>query len=459
MQSIKKHKHELVTYDDIYDVAFEDENEVYCINNNKSKNISKIEQTSDCAKCHMKNVMIENVVDGTIVCKNCGLITFVDIIDHRQEWKGYEDDCKNNMYKYGSINESQYHSIGYDNEYTGLIKKLHRWTSISSDEKSINLVLHKIHEICVAGNINKCIEDDAKIMYRSINDYKCNGKKKIMRSRNRSGTIAGGILHACKRKGEPRSPKEIALYAKLKYSDVTKGYKTFLILLKLIDINMIFDVHALNTVEHYVQRFCSELKINKINTNFAINIAKNIRKLDIISDHIPSSIAAGSILLMANIKKISITKKQLDSKFNISVVTISKTFKEIMTKKIFKNIYLKDVIVDDKLTDYFFNLSIIENENYANMELKKETNDNKSNFYYDSDSNDDFILDDMNKKNKQLNKNMEIILSIIELLKKRTMDMVNTTSLTYFFIVMSDFTNYKINKTNRFAFTNFNLKK
>lgn len=444
MQSIKIHKYDLITYDDIYDVAFNDEDEVFCINGGKkSKNISKIEQSSDCAKCHMKNVMIENIVDGTIVCKNCGLISFVDIIDHRQEWKGYEDDCKNNMYKYGSVNDTQYQSIGYDNEYTGLIKKLHRWTSISSDEKSINIVLQKIHEICVAGNINKCIEDDAKIMYKSINDYKCNGKKKIMRSRNRSGTIAGGILHACKRKGEPRSPKEIALYAKLKYSDVTKGYKTFLILLKLIDVNKVFDVHALNTVEHYVQRFCNELKINKNNTELAINIAKNIRTLDIISDHIPSSIAAGSILLMAYIKKLSITKKQLDNKFNISVVTISKTFKEIMTKKIFKNIYLKDVIIDEKLTQHFFNISIIENEGFING--KNEEMDYN---YYSDDEIDDIILRDIQKKKEQINKNVDILLSVIEILKKRTTDMINATTITFNFMITSELTNMEFHNTN-----------
>ena len=454
MHSARIHKYNLTTYDDIYDVAFNDEDEIYSINNDKksTRNILKIEQSSDCAKCHMKNVMIENIVDGTIVCRNCGLITFVDIIDHRQEWKGFEDDCKNNMYKYGSINDSQYQSIGYDNDYTGLIKKLHRWTSVSSDEKSINTVLQKIHEICVVGNINKCIEDDAKIMYKSINDYKCNGKKKIMRSRNRSGTIAGGILHACKRKGEPRSPKELAMYAKLKYSDVTKGYKTFLILLKLIDVNKVFDVHALNTVEHYVQRFCTELKINKNNMDFAINIAKNIRKLDIISDHIPSSIAAGSILLMSHIKKLAITKKQLDNRFNISVVTISKTFKEIMTKKIFKNIYLKDVIIDDKLTQHFFNISIMENENMVNEDLDSE--------YFSNDENHDFIIENMDKKNEKINKNVDILLSVIDILRKRTIDMINTTTLTFNFIIISELTNIKFHNTNKKLMSmNFNKNK
>lgn len=62
--------------------------------------------------------------------------------------------------------------------------------------------------------------------------------------------------------------------------------------------------------KHYVQRFCSELKISKENAESAIKIAKNIRTLTLILDHIPSLIAAGSLLLMAHIKHVSITKKK-----------------------------------------------------------------------------------------------------------------------------------------------------
>lgn len=40
----------------------------------------------------------------------------------------------------------------------------------------------------------------------------------------------------------------------LKYSHVTKGHKTFLLLLKMVDVNKVFDVHALKTVE---QTLCS----------------------------------------------------------------------------------------------------------------------------------------------------------------------------------------------------------
>lgn len=342
MKTMKKNYKD-ISYDELYTMAFEEKCEV-------ANNKKKIEHTSNCIRCHMRNAMLENPQEGIIVCKNCGYVSTTDMIDNRQEWKSYEEDCK----KFCQMNDADHKD--YDNTYTGLIKKLHRWTTVSSEEKSIHIVLQRIHEICETAKISKCIEDDAKIMYKAINEYKFNGKKKAMRSRNRSGTIVGGILHACKRKGEPRSPKELAQHSKLRYSDVTKGYKTFLILLKLIDVNKVFDVNALNTIEQYVSRYCVELKIDKESSQFAIDIANNIRKLDIITDHIPSSIAAGCLLIAANLKKLPITKKFLESKFNISVVTISKTYKEITTKKYLEDVYVKDIITNNDLTDYYHKL-------------------------------------------------------------------------------------------------------
>jgi transcription initiation factor TFIIIB Brf1 subunit/transcription initiation factor TFIIB len=58
-------------------------------------------------------------------------------------------------------------------------------------------------------------------------------------------------------------------------------------------------------------------------------IANNIKKLGLVSDHIPPSVAAGSILLMSKINNLSLTKKIISKKFSISEVTISKIYKKI----------------------------------------------------------------------------------------------------------------------------------
>jgi hypothetical protein len=92
--------------------------------------------------------------------------------------------------------------------------------------------------------------------------------------------------------------------------------------------------------EHYVRKFCTEMNIKDDYMNQAIKIAKNIDKLNIITEHTHFSIAATSILLMAEINSITtMSKKTLKNMFGVSNVTISKTYKKL--KKI------KHILIDD----------------------------------------------------------------------------------------------------------------
>jgi hypothetical protein len=62
----------------------------------------------------------------------------------------------------------------------------------------------------------------------------------------------------------------------------------------------------------------------------AINISKNIEKLDFVSTHTPYSVAAASILLMANTNNLDcINKKKISMLFEISEVTLNKTYKKL----------------------------------------------------------------------------------------------------------------------------------
>ena len=100
-------------------------------------------------------------------------------------------------------------------------------------ERSLHQVLKEIQEKCRLASILKCIEDDAKILYKNISETTYTegnnkGKPIIIRGKNRKSLIAACIFFACKRKGDTRSPKEIAKLFELKDTEITKGCKTFL---------------------------------------------------------------------------------------------------------------------------------------------------------------------------------------------------------------------------------------
>jgi len=91
-----------------------------------------------------------------------------------------------------------------------------------------------------------------------------------------------------------------------------------------IDVNT-----GISLPEHFVERFCNTLKLKKQYIDEAVQIAKNIRRINLASDHTPFSVATSSILMMSEKNGLNINKKILSEKFNVSEVTIGKTYKKI----------------------------------------------------------------------------------------------------------------------------------
>ena len=83
--------------------------------------------------------------------------------------------------------------------------------------------------------------------------------------------------------------------------------------------------------------------------DIAIDISNNIHKLEIVSTHEPQSVSAGCILLVSNIYKLKINRKKIAEIFDISDVTISKTYRRInQFQKIICNNKITDLILKEK---------------------------------------------------------------------------------------------------------------
>jgi transcription initiation factor TFIIIB Brf1 subunit/transcription initiation factor TFIIB len=283
---------------------------------------------------------------GYVVCKNCGEIND-NIIDSNPEWRNYDDGNKNNA-RCGKILNPLLprSSLGTQVHAYGRIKIIHTWNSMPYKERSLNLVFKRITNTCQGYDIPKKIEDDAKIMYKMISERKhTKGKNKgkyiITRGRNRDSIIAAAVFFACRRNQVTRSPKEVAKMFALDETDLSKGAKNFLKLIKMkaYDNNM----GTSKTID-FVLRKCNDMNIKSKYTKLAIKIAENIDKLNIATTHTPYSMAAASILLMAEICGISsITKSKLEKVFETSSVTIGKAYSKIDK--------LKDILINDHKVD------------------------------------------------------------------------------------------------------------
>ena len=315
-----------------------------------------------CPRCKSVNKIVEDKSQGFLVCENCGQVVS-NVIDSNPEWRQYDDDRGDTSRCSMPINrllpQSSLGTTICGGAYKSKLKTLQSWSSMPYKERSLNIVFKDIQSKCQQAGIVKCIEDDAKIMYKSISECKhVKGKNKgkfiIIRGANRRSLIAACVFFACKKKNMTRSPKEISDLFDLKYTEMTRGCKNFtkLIKLKKIEVNM-----GMSLPEHFVIRFCNDLKIKKNYTDEALKIANNISRLNIASDHTPFSIATGRILLMAEHNDLkSITKRRIAEKFGVSEVTITKTYKKLLEYKV--------IVLSNDITEKILKENIIKSNTH-----------------------------------------------------------------------------------------------
>lgn len=308
------------------------------------------EQDNSCPECGSSD-FIEDYARGMILC-HCGQV-IDNIFDTGVEKRNYDGD-DNEPARCGMVHNVllPQSSLGTTITAKGKLRKLHIWNSMPYKERSDNIMFKRIHEICITQGIVKKIEDDAKILCKRVSGTvhtigKNKGKPIITRGFNRAGIVAACLFIACRRNEESRSTKEIASYFNIDERDVNKGLRSLLTILN--GDNIVKDIGT-SKVIHFIKRKCDELQIKTKHADMAIIIAVNIEKLNIASNHTTYSLAAASILLMSDIVGLkTITKKKLSNAFyNLSDVTIGKTFKQI---KDYRTILVDNAKVNEILID------------------------------------------------------------------------------------------------------------
>jgi hypothetical protein len=149
----------------------------------------------------------------------------------------------------------------------------------------------------------------------------------------------------------------------------------------------------------FIHRFADKLDIEETYIKKARDISENIHKLDLASTHEPPSVAAGCLLLVANMYHLELTKKQISSVFGISDVTISKTYRRIQP-------YHK-IITNNKITNMVLQKrnSIPKKKsdiNNSNLVMNKESDYLSESDDSMSDSNESEVTEEENQKSNYL---------------------------------------------------------
>lgn len=353
-----------------------------CVNDENV--IEKSTDDSYCKHCNTNNMIIDDN-KSKYTCNNCG-IEDNEIFDTRPEWNNYDDSTPTtgrcgvaiNLFLPRSSTGTIISGSGYSR-----VRLLQSWNQMPYKERSLSTILHHIEFSLKKFKITKAIIDNAKILYKNISDLKhTSGINKdkyiITRGINRYGIIAACAYYGAKLQNQIRTIREIAEIFNLKLPQLTRGCRKFLNL--LADKTIIANITSSQPYE-FINRFASKLKLDEDQINTAINISKNITKLDIASDHQPLSLAAASLLLTANIYELNINKRTIADILGISEVTVIKTYKNIHQ--------YKKIIINNRFTNIVYNK--------IQEKIKNDTSLSSADSYVDKNDTNDTSLSSADK--------------------------------------------------------------
>lgn len=314
--------------------------------NNKSEQKRNTKPEQVCYICKSANLIFTSG-RGSYVCSDCGMENR-ELLDESPEWNNYEDGKVGNDRCGAPINAFfPKSSLGTTINAPGYskVKMLRNWGQMPYKEHSLGKILNDIDNKCKKYKITKAVIDNAKILYKNIRETKHNsginkGKNVIIRGFNRKQIIAACFYFGAILQKSPRSTKEVADIFNLELKQITKGCRKFLEIMK--DNFIVFDIKPSHGSD-FIERFGSKIKLSKNTIHTAKTIAKNATILDIASEHQATSIAAASILLAANILEENTTKRTISEVFDISDVTITKTYKKIYP--------YQQIVISDELTN------------------------------------------------------------------------------------------------------------
>ena len=324
---------------DISENELNELNELYIDNtvNDKNKTNSQVY----CNDCNSDNVY-HDALKGFVICNKCNSY-ITNIIDTHFSYIDNNEDStipSESIMVNKQLPETSTLTMLVGN-FSKNIQRLKQWDAIEYREKKKNDVYQHIKKICYDFSFNKCVEETTLIIYNNVYDCKKNDKKKnIYRGVNYASLIANCFFCSCKHNKFVITTKEIAKIFKIKKTDIKKGSKIYKRLAKEKNFNMYFEPFK---PQDFLIKYFNQLNLNTTFLNNALTILNNVIKIKIANSHNPESVAIGILFLIINIKKINITKKSIALKFNISQVTITKTYNKI---KPFCDILLNDEICD-----------------------------------------------------------------------------------------------------------------
>jgi transcription initiation factor TFIIIB Brf1 subunit/transcription initiation factor TFIIB len=283
-----------------------------------NKNIIKEELNTYITFCKMCESTNIRVYDN-IICGDCGLVLFENRISETAIFSGEKSE------------------INYVSTKSNRISKIKEWNNWTKDEKNTYKLKEYIKTLCQRLNIiESMISNIIETSIIVMNSIKKNDGTK--RGRVKDGIVITCIHHISKSTLTPYCYIYLANKIDIDIKYITRAEK---LISELVNMNILHfkeftEMKKINPYDYIV----STIKKNNI-SNISNNILKKVKLLieicednDILQDHTPLSIGCSCFYYILNMEKdINIDIKTFSFIYNISIVTLVKTYNKLLLYK------------------------------------------------------------------------------------------------------------------------------
>lgn len=272
----------------------------------------------------------QQISDGFLVCRECGLVQNV-CIDSNAEWRCFSTSNGGkdvSGVRCGDIASTLLPGTQLNTFIGGKDKRLqrvHQWNNLTPKERNLHQIYKEFEQIGQTHDLARNVISAATDLYNKLYTEMENKNCGVKRCNVRQGLKAACLYFACKQMDTPRERKEIAAMVGNTTKIVTKGCNSFL------DI-MGEEFRHLEPFkpEDFVSRFSLLIGLSYPYQLKLLKLVRHVSTLEPLSDNTPTSVTSACIYFLSCHFDLSITKEDIHRKCGSSQIIINKTYNKIL---------------------------------------------------------------------------------------------------------------------------------
>ena len=303
-------------------------------------NVLEIQKCSAC-----ESSLIDDIVNGEIICSGCGIVVAEQMEDHGPEVKSTRLEDKMKLARATGQTTYSQHDLGIateisigtkdfsgksiNSEIASQMNNLRKWQKrvriSSSRDRRLSNVLGKISEVSQNCSLPKNVVETASKIYRSLDSKHIQVKGKSVLS------ISAAVIYlACKQCAIVRSLDEIIQgttpmkEAKAKTKLASRYYRTLVMELGTVTAPVL-------TMDKYISKIANMTNTDTRVERLALEIAVKTKNRSITDGKAPNGIAAAYLYVSSILLGQSILQRDVSSVSGVTEVTIRNRCKEILS--------------------------------------------------------------------------------------------------------------------------------